>query len=80
MSNKPDKDQRRKKKLHEREKAKKRRTAIIRDGEKRIVIQHGSTKGYDIGMVRDFLDHLLLESAGPALREPEAAQGSRCGG
>lgn len=60
MSNKHDKDQRRKKKLHERE-AKKRRTAIIRDGEKRTVIQQGNTKGYDIEMIRDFLDHLLLE-------------------
>src|SRR6185437_572032 len=61
MSNKHDKDQRRKKKLREREEGKKRRTAIIRDGEKRIVIQQGNTKGYDIEMIRDFLDHLLLE-------------------
>ena len=39
MSNKHDKDQRRKKKLREREEAKKRRTAIIRDGEKRTVYE-----------------------------------------
>jgi hypothetical protein len=61
MSDKHDKEQRRKKKLREREQTKKSRTAIIRDGEKRIVIRQGSTKGYDVQMIRDFLDHLLLE-------------------
>lgn len=61
MSDKHDKEQRRKKKLHEREQAKKQRTAIIRDGDKRTVIEQGNTKGYDVQMIRDFLDHLLLE-------------------
>ena len=61
MSNKHDKDNRRKKKVREREKAKKQRTAIVHDGESRTVIRQGNTKGYDIEMIRDFLDHLLLE-------------------
>jgi hypothetical protein len=61
MSNKHDKDARRKKKLQERAKGKIRRTAIIRDGEKRTIIQQGSTNGYDVEMIRDFLNHLLLE-------------------
>jgi hypothetical protein len=61
MSKNPDRDQRRKKKLREREQAKKARKAIIHDGEKRTVIEQGNTKGYDVEMIRDFLDHLLLE-------------------
>ena len=46
MSNKHDKEQRRKKKLRERGQGEKARTAVIRDGEKRTVIQQGSAKGY----------------------------------
>ena len=61
MTDKHDKNLRRKNKLREREQAKKKRTAIIRDGETRTVIEQGNTKGYDVQMVRDFLDHLLLE-------------------
>lgn len=39
----------------------KRRTAVGRDGDMRVVTQHNSTKGFDVEMVRDFLDQLLLE-------------------
>jgi hypothetical protein len=60
MSNKHDKEQRRKRKLRERDGAKQ-RTAIVRDGEKRTVVQQHGPKGYDVQMIRDFLDHLLLE-------------------
>jgi hypothetical protein len=61
MSKKDDKDKRRKQKLREREQGKKARKVVIHDGEKKTVIEQGSTKGYDIEMIRDFLDHLLLE-------------------
>ncbi len=61
MSKKNEKEQRRKKKLREREPAKKPRTAIIHEGGERTVIRQGNTKGYDVEMIRDFLDHLLLE-------------------
>ena len=44
-----------------REQAKKRRAAIIRNGEKKIVVEQGNTKGYNLLEIRDFLDQLLLE-------------------
>lgn len=37
------------------------RTAIQRDGDKATVIHQATDKGYHVQMIRDFLDHLLLE-------------------
>jgi len=56
---KDSKNQRRRQKLREREQAKKQRTVVIRDGEKRTVLVQAA--GYDVDMVRDFLDQLLVE-------------------
>jgi hypothetical protein len=61
MSNKKNKNQRRKDKLDGRKQANKQRVAVVRDDEKRTVITQGNSKGYDVQMISDFLDHLLLE-------------------
>ena len=61
MTSKHAKEQRRKEKLRVRAKANKARSVIVRDGDKRTLIQQISTKGYDVPMLRDFIDHLLLE-------------------
>jgi hypothetical protein len=67
MSNKHDKEQRRKTRLCEREAAERQRTAAFHDGVKRAadgvkraVARQGGDRGYDVRMIRDFLDHLLL--------------------
>jgi hypothetical protein len=61
MTSKHEKDNRRKQKLRERADAKRKRTVIVRDGDQRSVIKQGNNKGYPVQMIRDFLDHLLLE-------------------
>lgn len=61
MSKKHDKEQHRRKKLRDREQGKQPRTAVVHNDGKRTVVRQGSTKGYDVEMIRDFLAHLLLE-------------------
>ena len=61
MSKKSNDDRKRRKKLQRREQISKRRTAVQRDGDKRMVIQQGSDKGYNVEMIRDFLEQLLWE-------------------
>lgn len=61
MSNKVRKAQKRKVKLQKRQKSSRERIAVSHDGKTRTVIRQGTDKGYDVQMVRDFLDHLLLE-------------------
>lgn len=39
----------------------KRRKAVKSDGDTTTVYTHPTEKGYNVGMIRDFLDHLLLE-------------------
>ncbi|HWL09726.1 MAG TPA: hypothetical protein VNQ76_15045 [Planctomicrobium sp.] len=61
MSNKVRKAQKRKVKLQKRQKSSRERIAIHHDGETRTLIQQHTDKGYDVQMVRDFLEQLLLE-------------------
>ena len=61
MSNKVRKAQKRKMKLQKRQKSSRQRIAIHHDGETRTLIQQHTDKGYDVQMVRDFLEQLLLE-------------------
>jgi len=57
MSDKHDKEQRRKRKVLKRDDAKP-HAVTVRDGEKRTAVQQGTTQGYDVQMIRDFLKHL----------------------
>ncbi len=38
-----------------------RRRAVIRDGDRRTVVEAATDKGYDVEMIHDFLEQLLLE-------------------
>ena len=61
MSKKPSKDKKRKQKLREKLAVKNRRGAIVREGDTTRVYVDQSGKGYNVEMIRDFLEHLLLE-------------------
>lgn len=61
MGKKDKKREKRKKLLRERQEWQKGRTAVVHDGDKTTVITQRTNKGYDVQMIRDFLDHLLLE-------------------
>lgn len=61
MKKKERKAEKRKKLLGEREEKEKRRAVKVRDDEKTTVYRHPTAKGYNVQMIQDFLDHLLLE-------------------
>lgn len=61
MSKRDRKAEKRKKQLRDRQKAQRERVVKQHDGNRTTVIRQRTGKGYDVQMIRDFLDHLLLE-------------------
>lgn len=61
MSTQKNRDAKLRKKRLAKKAAVARRVAFQRDGRSGHVVAQNSTKGYNVAMIRDFLDHLLLE-------------------